>query len=562
MPDALRNRHRTQLEEPQSAARTSTRARLESVGGFDAWLLRRRGLTSLVLWCALVAIYQADDSVVEEGDAIANVELPIALLRTGKLHFTPRLSPIVFLWKSTAPLQQRDDYYVRSWHELHESRPAGYWYATGRLVVNGPRYFAVASHIRDAYVCTFGVVAGLTMLPLAALFSATDPDFMRSEWLKLSAAKLHASSLIAASAVLMFLLALRYVRPRYALLVAASYALGTCVWAVSSDTLWQQTVSIALLSGAMYAFVRVAEDDSRAARFWCGVLLAAAVASRPTAIFFVIAIGVYLLRRRPRALPELALSGLPILVGVAIYNWHYFGSPMNFAQELIGHEIALQKTGLESVWQTPLIVGLFGLLVSPSRGLLVFSPFLVASALGARKIWIEPKYATLRPLTLAAGAIMLLQCKWFDWWGGHTFGYRPWLEIIPVVAMCLLPVVEAIFTRWWWSALFAVALTWSVFVQSVGAFAYDKYWNVRGLHRVDLGDHQSFFITEHDALQYAATTHAKYTGVFACNIDLPMCRFRLWSLEDNIISYYMNERYDVARATRTHSGLRHLLRLP
>jgi hypothetical protein len=551
-----------QLEEPDRASDTATHTSSDAFARLDAWLLRRRGLAAIALWFALVAIYQVDDSVVEEGDAIANVELPISILRTGKLHFTPRLSPIVFLWKSKSPLPQRDDYYVRSWHERHEGRAAGYWYITGRLLLNGPRYFAVASPVRDAYVCTFGVIAGLTMLPLAALFSATDPDFMRSEWLKLSAAKLHASGLIAASAVLLFLLALRYVRPRYALLVTAAYALGTCVWAVSSDTLWQQTVSIAFLTGVIYAFVRIVEDDSAPARIWCGVLLAAALASRPTAMFIAFAIGLYLLRHRPKALPTVALSGVPILLGVAIYNQYYFGSPMNFAQELIGHEIAIQKTGVESIWQTPLIVGLVGLLASPSRGLLVFSPFLLASAVGARMIWLDPKYATLRPLTLAAGAIMLMQCKWFDWWGGWAFGYRPWLEVVPIMTLCLLPVIESIFSRWWLGGLFSVALAWSIFVQSVGAFAYDKHWNARDLHRVDAGERHKFFITEQEAVEYAAANQGQYAGLFACNIDFPMCRYRLWSLEDNIISYYMHERYDVARENRSHSGLRHLLRIP
>jgi hypothetical protein len=559
LPDSLPR----QLDEPDRAIVTSTRKRSDGLAWLDAWLLRRRGVAAVALWCSLVAIYQIDDSVVEEGDAIANVELPIALLRTGKLHFTPRLSPIVFLWKSKPPLRERDDYYVRSWHERHEGRAAGFWYATGKLELNGPRYFAVESPLREAYVCTFGVIAGLTLLPLAALFSATDPDFMRSEWLKLSAAKLHASGLIAASAVLLFLLAFRYVRPRYALLLATAYALGTCVWAVSSDTLWQQTVSILLLSGVMYAFVRIADDDSQPARIWCGVLLAAALASRPTAVFFAVAIGVYLLQHRPKALPTIAWSGLPILIAVAVYNQYYFGSPMNFAQELIGHQIAIQKTGVEQIWQTPLIVGLVGLLASPSRGLLVFSPFLLASAFGVRQIWLEPKYATLRPLTVAAGAIMLVQCKWFDWWGGWAFGYRPWLEAIPVVMLCMLPVIESIFSRWWSGALFAAALAWSIFVQGVGALAYDKHWNARDLHRVDLGGIQhSFFTTEQEALQYAAANSGQYQGLFACNIDLPMCRYRLWSIDDNIISYYMHERYNVARDNRTHSGLRHLLRLP
>jgi hypothetical protein len=522
--------------------------------GIDRFILRHGTAVSLLLWLSLLTIYQLDDSLVEEGDAVANVELPITLLRTGTLHFTPRLSPIVFMWKSSAPLVARNDFYVRSWHERHEGRAAGYWYATGHLRLNGARYFVVKSPVRDAYVCTFGVIAGLSMTPLAAVFAALHPDFIRSERLKLSAAKLHASALIALSAMLIFWIGRRFARPRYALLVALAYGLGTCVWAVSSQTLWQQTVNVALLSGVTYAFIRIALDDSRGARIACGLLLGAALASRPTAVFFAIAIGLYVWRYRRAALGSLLLSTLAIPLAVAVYDQYYFGSPINFAQEMVGHQIALEKTGIERIWQTPLVVGLAGLLISPSRGLLVFSPFLLAAFWGVRRVWVDPQYVCLRPLSVAAGATMLLQCKWFDWWGGWAYGYRPWLEAVPVLALCLLPVMESVFRRPALASLFCAALGWSVFVQGLGALAYDKYWNARDLYRVIDGEDSTFFATEAEAQRYAASTGGQFTGLFSCNIDLPACRYRLWSIDDNIISFYMGERYAISRANRTPSS--------
>jgi hypothetical protein len=32
-----------------------------------------------------------------------------------------------------------------------------------------------------------------------------------------------------------------------------------------------------------------------------------------------------------------------------------------------------------------------------------------------------------------------VQSKWFDWWGGWTYGYRPWLEAVPVLVLCMIP---------------------------------------------------------------------------------------------------------------------------
>jgi hypothetical protein len=99
-------------------------------------------------------------------------------------------------------------------------------------------------------------------------------------------------------------------------------------------------------------------------------------------------------------------------------------------------------------------------------------------------------------------------------------------------------------------------------VQGVGALAYDKYWNARDLHRVLQGDEARFFASEPQARTYAALSGGQYTGLFACNIDLPACRYRLWSFDDNVIGFYMGERFHVARENRVHAGMSELLGQP
>jgi hypothetical protein len=524
---------------------------LEHGSRVDALLSKHRVRCATLLWLALVTIYHLDDSVVEEGDAVANIELPITLLETGTLNFSPRQSPILFFWKSLPPLEPRDDYYVRSWHERHAGKAAGVWYATGHLRFNGPRYFVAQSPVRSTYVNTFSVITGLTFLPLAAVLHELDPSFARKVKVRLAAAKLHAASLVALSAAFIFLIGLRYVRPRFALLIALAYGLGTCVWSIASETLWQQTVNIALLSGASLAFLRALDAKRPTADMLvCGLLLGTATASRPSALLFAGAVAVYVSIRRRPALWPLVAGAIPVPLAVAVYNHYYFGSPLSFAQELVGHRIAYQKTGLENVWQTPLLDGALGLLVSPSRGLLVFSPFLALSFWGAARVFRDRNYAPLRPLVVAAFLTMALQCKWFDWWGGWAYGYRPWLEAVPVLALCLLPVVEAIFRRPWAAVLCSLALGWSLFVQGLGAFAYDKAWNARVLHVVEPpGERKTFFVDEVEARRSADRLGAPPGQTFACNVDLPECRYRLWSLDDNIIQYYW-QNYATVREHR------------
>ncbi|HEX7477099.1 MAG TPA: hypothetical protein VF331_04795 [Polyangiales bacterium] len=528
--------------------------------------MSRTLFVAAALWLGLMVIYQLDDMVVEEGDAIPNVEVATTLLQTGALHFTPRSAPVVFFWQSEAPLEARDDFYVRTWHERHQGKAAGIWYATGQLHVNGPRYFAVKSPVREAYLSTFGPVPGLTLLPLAAVLEVINSNLTHRAPLKLAAAKLHASMLVASSAVFVLLIGLRYVRLRYALLVAIVYGLGTCVWAIASRTLWQQTVSIALIMAAIYAWLRTLEaPKQRPAPLACGLLLGTAMAGRPTALFFALALLWPLWQRRESlaergAMQRMVAGMLPPLLAIAAYNDYYFGSPLHFGQEIIGHSIAFAKTGQNKLWQTPIVIGVTGLLFSPSRGLVIFSPCLALGFWGAVKVWQDAKYALLRPLTLAAGLTMLLQSKWFDWWGGWVYGYRPWLEAVPILALCLLPVIEQVFARTAPARIFMAALAWSIFVQGLGAFSYDKFWNERILFAVkEHNGQRRFFARETDARAESAGKSAEYQGEFHCNIDFPECRYRLWSFDDNIISYYWHERYDIAREHRMHMPWRQLL---
>ena len=61
------------------------------------------------------------------------------------------------------------------------------------------------------------------------------------------------------------------------------------------------------------------------------------------------------------------------------------------------------------------------------------------------------------------------------------------------------------------------------------------------------------FLTPAEADRAAAAGLGQRSGEFACNIDFPRCRGRLWSFEDNIISFYL-ERWPVSREHRLASS--------
>src|SRR5205085_2784425 len=131
-------------------------------------------------------------------------------------------------------------------------------------------------------------------------------------------------------------------------------------------------------------------------------------------------------------------------------------------------------------------VGHAGLLVSPAKGLFVFTPValvalagaVVAARRGAREVVVRDRGAwehastrddrwLARTLLAAVLAHWLLMGRWSEWHGGECFGPRMMTDALPALflflpeGLVLLPAA---------GILLGIV---SVLVQALGAFAYD-----------------------------------------------------------------------------------------
>jgi hypothetical protein len=496
-------------------------------------------LWSALLFFSLFAVYHLNWTCLDEGDSVSSANLPVALLVQGHLSFDPELFPEMFKWKSHPPFVERREFSFTSWLEEFGGKPAWEWRNSGQLELNGPRYYAVESPRRHVYVSTFGPVPGLMLLPVVAPFFALDHTLHTKPILRATVAKLGASALIAGCAVLLFLTLARLTTRKRALLLALTYGLCTCAWAVSSQNMWQQTANQPLLAAG--AFFLLGEVDRKSIALLAGFFLGVATACRTTGAFALAAALVHLFLHHRRSMIPFVLASLPALVAIGIYNTYYFGNPLSSAQELMGHVIATDKTGSPVLWQTSLYRGALGLLVSPSRGLLIFSPVLAPAFWGIVRAFQKPEWRDLRPLGAYAVLTMTVQCKWFDWWGGHAYGYRPWLDAVPYLVLLLLPVSDDLTRTAFRRVLSGVVVAWSMFVQALGAWTYDRSWNTRPIYVVRLPNVTKTvgFFEQEDARRFADAERGHYLGPASCDIDLPYCRYRLWSLADNIILYHL-----------------------
>lgn len=282
--------------------------------------------------------------------------------------------------------------------------------------------------------------------------------------------KIAASLAIALSVALMFLTLTAFVERRAATMLALIYAFATSSWSVSSQGLWQAAFSQPALALALLALVRARERDEARWIAVAGWALAVSVACRPPMGLVALVLTVYVLRHHRPSFSRFVVG--PVVIGALLvtYNLYYFGVLSGGYRELAG-SYSLSPAGF---W-----LALRGLLISPNRGLLVFSPILAGSFAGA---WLGfarrgPVCDALLAYVAAATIGAIMQYATFSvWHGAFGFSYRLLAELLPMLVLLLVPVWESLVASPIRRAVTATVVAYSVFVQVIGTFYYPCGW--------------------------------------------------------------------------------------
>jgi hypothetical protein len=155
------------------------------------------------------------------------------------------------------------------------------------------------------------------------------------------------------------------------------------------------------------------------------LFLFSAYLCRPTAAIFVAFVALYVLLFKTRAeFIKLSVSCLLLFLVFVIFSFYEYKSilPPYYLQRF---------SRIETFW-----TGLYGILLSPSRGLLIYSPYLFFTLLGlccfCKKLF-RSRLMCLAILWFFFHLIMIAQHRY--WWGGHCFGPRFLTEAFPA---CIL----------------------------------------------------------------------------------------------------------------------------
>jgi hypothetical protein len=251
---------------------------------------------------------------------------------------------------------------------------------------------------------------------------------------------------------------------------------GSNLWMTGSQALWQHGPAALALTSMLLAI-----GAPRPAPIGLGVGGIAAgclVAVRLIDALLVVPVVIALAAKDRRGLLHF-LPGVIVISGCAIAaNVAWFGTPLGGQAELEALHPRLHA--VEGPWSSEPWKGLAGTLVSPSRGLFVFSPWIpLAVALAPWSLDAIKRFTLLRWSLIGLLPYLALLSAYSVWWGGFCFGPRYWTDVMPLFAVLLAcALMSPRGRRRAWRLILGAAIGWSVAVQALGAWCYPSSWNL------------------------------------------------------------------------------------
>ena len=411
---------------------------------------RRQRAVAAALWIGLFGIYAANGREIGASDTIPSVLMPISMLRGDGV----RLDRFRHIWPSHLP------YYVAD---------------KGGAIVSryplGPPLLALPFTV-----------------PQLALLDRRHVDWERDGngalyWAR-KLGKISAAALAAITGAALYLLLCAIGLAAVALPATLITALGSNLWMTGSQSLWQHGPAAMALTVALVLTVPPA--PTRLRLLLAGGACAALVYCRPQdALFAMVIVLAVAIRDGIRAgflVPPAADRARqrahrvqPDLLRPCAGRIRRAAGDHQSRRAWEHHAVRRRPAG-----------AMLGTLVSPSRGLFVFTPWVVLTLLALPAIWPALRSWIVLRLTILALPVFFLQVILLStWWGGWSFGPRYWTDAMPLFGILLAFALD-------WArrrsrpALAALLITGSlgIVVQTIGALCYPSSFNaVPGRHR-------------------------------------------------------------------------------
>jgi hypothetical protein len=247
------------------------------------------------------------------------------------------------------------------------------------------------------------------------------------------------SALIVAAVFLaIYRIARSYLTLGPSLAITVVTMLGSTLISTLSTALWNLGFAVLFVSLALGLVARYDSGRSRTVHpYYLGLFLFAAYLTRPSTVFFILIVLIYLAVKDSRSLLRAGAVSLILLILYLVFSRVTYGS---WLSSYYSAGSWLNLSGY--------LPALYGVLLSPSRGILIYSPFLLLVVGGillyARRgqqrllFWLCALWVGLQILSVSATRM---------WWGGYSYGPRLLTDAIPGLVLMSAVLWQALAPR-------------------------------------------------------------------------------------------------------------------
>lgn len=284
---------------------------------------------------------------------------------------------------------------------------------------------------------------------------------------------------VALCAMLMYFLAKAFLPALHSYTLAIAFTFGTSILSTMGTALWSTNFAMLFSLGALILIAYEAKGNLTGLNpYGLGLLLFSAYLCRPSEAVFVGIVFLYVLVYRRNIFLRLAatVGGLMVVFVVSSYLELH---------QILPEYYRSSDFALSMKFFTAFYANLF----SPSRGLLIFSPFLALILVGTAaygKTLIKNPFFQLAGIWFLSHLFMV--SAWKVWWGGQSYGPRLFTDCLPALLILLALIWKSVIEtvalqgRRVWTGVFAVLVGVSVFIHSYqGMFnRWTDIWNDGG----------------------------------------------------------------------------------
>lgn len=228
-----------------------------------------------------------------------------------------------------------------------------------------------------------------------------------------------------------------YFNKLYSPLIAFTFWLGTSLSSTLGQALWSQVFSSFYAFLALYLMLKIVKENKQHLWILFSFTIFMAYLTRPTLSLLAITVILYLFLNNKKIIAIKTALLVSFFLGLFIlFSFHEY-------DRILPHYYTPDRLHSDTFW-----TAFYGNLLSPARGLLVFSPFLILILINYKAMYFV--FIKNKPLIIFSFWFFLhliIISNFPHWWAGGSYGARFMIDVLPAIYLIIINQLNYITTN-------------------------------------------------------------------------------------------------------------------